>query len=154
MKVVFLDIDGPMIPAGQYLIHRQCSHQRIFAQIPLAVLNEFCKRSEAKIVLNTTHNRPIDGVPDIQQALVNAGISPDHFHPTDPQTAYPAARRGQAVKDWLAQHPEITGWVAFDDSNFTDDENLILIDLDEGLNVRHMNMAFNVLGVGKPFIVL
>ncbi len=47
----------------------------------------------------------------------------------------------------------MTDWVALDDDNFTDSENLILIDPDCGLHVGHLNRASERLG-GKPFLVL
>jgi hypothetical protein len=156
-KVAFLDIDGPMIPSGQFLINRMCSWQRDFPAIPIACMNALCERSGAKIVLNTTHNNPIDGVPDIQEMLIRAGLKAEHFH-KDAKTSYPnnsihGGRRMLAIDGWLDDHPEVTHWVAFDDANFTDKKNLILIDMDSGIHVGHLNRALGILG-GKPFIIL
>lgn len=157
MKIAFLDIDGPMIPSGQYLINRKCSWERDFPAIPVACINALCERSGAKIVLNTTHNNPIDGVPDIQEMLTRAGVKADHFHDS-PKTIYPNVpgncnRRMVAVEKWLAAHPGVTHWVAFDDEKFTEEKNLIHIDMDSGIHVGHLNQALGILG-GKPFIVL
>jgi hypothetical protein len=157
MKIAFLDIDGPMIPSGQYLINRMCSWERDFPAIPIACMNALCERSGAKIVLNTTHNNPIDGVPDIKVMLIRAGLKEEHFH-VDSKTSYPnntisGGRRMLAVNEWLEEHPEVTQWVAFDDEPFTNLENLILIDMDSGIHVGHLNQALGILG-GKPFIIL
>jgi len=156
MKIAFLDIDGPMIPAGQYLINRRCSWERDFPAIPIACMNALCERSGAKIVLNTTHNSPIDGVPDIKEMLIKAGLKAEHFH-AEAKTEYPDViadnRRQKAVFNWLDKHPGVTHWVAFDDEKFTEDENLIHVDLDSGIHVGHINQALGILG-GKPFIVL
>lgn len=156
MKIAFLDIDGPMIPSGQYLINRMCSWQRDFPAIPIACINALCDRSGAKIVLNTTHNNPIDGVPDIQEMMIRAGIKSEYFH-ENPKTAYPnvggGRRRMQAIEDWMTANPGVTHWVAFDDERFTEEENLIHINMDSGIHVGHLNQALGILG-GKPFIIL
>lgn len=131
--VVFLDIDGPMIPDTMLLAYRMASFERRFPPTTIAVLNFFCERSGAAIVFNTTHNTPITNVADIEIAIANAGVERAYFHPTDLKTSYPAIARGLAVKEWLARHPEVTQWVAFDDVHFTDENNLILVDPDPGL---------------------
>lgn len=151
-KVVFLDIDGPMIPSGMFLLNRNASYGRHFGEVPLAVIRRLCAETGAKIVCNTTHSRTIDGEPTIKDALIAKGIPADHFHP-DSFTEYPDKRRKQAVDDWLARHPEVTHWVALDDQKFTDDERLVHIDPDAGLHVGYLNQAIGLLG-GNPFIVL
>lgn len=152
-KVIFLDIDGPMIPATMHLIDNMCSWQRRFPETTVAVLERLCERTGAKIVFNTTHNRSMEGVPDIEVALMDHNFSGEHIHPTDPKTAYPRAPRRCAVEDWLAAHPEVTHWVALDDARFTDDERLIWVDPDAGLHIGHLNLAIEKLG-GEPVIIL
>ena len=153
MKIIFLDIDGPMIPATMFLIERDCSFERKFPPTTIAVLNEICKRTEAKIVFNTTHNTPFDGVPDIEVALVNQGLNKDYLHPTDLKTQYPQYPRDLAVKVWLRRHPEVTDWIALDDVRFTEEPNLIWVDPDAGLHTGHLQSAIEKLG-GKPFLIL
>jgi hypothetical protein len=152
-KVIFLDIDGPMIPSSMFLIDRMCSLHRRFPETTVAVLNELCKRTGAKIVFNSTHNRSWESAPDIQVALVDQGLDADHVRSSDWNTAYPDLPRDVAVKAWLHAHPEVTDWVALDDCKFTEDERLIWIDPDAGLHVGHLNNAIKLLG-GKPVLVL
>lgn len=152
-KVIFLDIDGPMIPATMFLLNRMCSHERQCSPLAIAVMNRLCQNTGAKIVFNTTHNKNWDGVDSIETALVAQGLNSDHIHPTDPKTTYPFNRRDVAVTTWLAKHPEVTDWVALDDAKFTDKENLILVEPDGGLHLGHMNLACQMLG-GEQYIVL
>lgn len=49
-RIIFLDIDGPMIPGTRYLINRSCSFDRDFPAETIAVINEVCHRTGAKIV--------------------------------------------------------------------------------------------------------
>lgn len=152
-KVVFLDIDGPMIPATMYLVDKMASFNRVFPSTTVAVVNELCERTGAKVVFNTTHNRPFEHVPNIDVALINHGLAEGHLHPSDRHTAYPDLPRDVAVKEWLTRHPEVTAWVALDDVRCADDEHMVLVDPDAGLHLGHLNDAIGRLG-GKPVLVL
>ena len=152
-RVIFLDIDGPMIPATMFLIDRMCSWKRLFPATTIACINRLCADSGAKIVFNTTHNRPMADVLDIAQAIVRAGVDQEHLHPSDMHTRYPDIPRDRAVKEWLARHDEVEAWVAIDDVKCADEPNMILVDPDAGLHVGHLNLASMVLG-GKPCIIL
>lgn len=152
-KIIFLDIDGPMIPTTMYLIDKMCSFERKFPVTTVAVLNRICKETEAKIVFNSTHNRSWVNVPDIELALVAHGLDPSYIRQEDFKTKYPDLARDIAVKEWLHRHPEVTNWVAIDDVKFTDSENLIWVDPDAGLHVGHLNKAISILG-GKQVIIL
>lgn len=152
--VVFLDIDGPMIPGTMYLLDLSCSMRRLVPATTVAVINTVCERSGARIVLNTTHNMHRAGVWEMREALIAQGVKADWFHPTDSKTNYPAKGLGRlaAVNEWLGRHPEVHDWVAFDDSKFTDDERLILVDPEAGLHLGHCNAALERLG-GKQVLV-
>lgn len=153
-KVIFLDIDGPMIPATMFLIDRMCSFNRVFPATTVAVVNELCKRTGAKIVFNTTHNRPFTDVPPIGEALVNHGLDASHIHPTDPHTRYPDIARDLAVKEWLARHDEVEDWCALDDVLCADEDHMVLVDPDAGLHVGHLNDACRILGAAPVLILM
>lgn len=150
--VVLLDIDGPVIPATQLLVDPMSAWDRLMPATTIAVLNRLCERTGALIVLNSTHSDPMPDVPDIVEALVLAGLDRRHVHPTHDRTAYPEVPRAQAAAEWLAAHPEVDDWVAFDDEAFTDDERLIWVDPDAGLHLGHMNRALVRFGA-RPVIM-
>ena len=151
-RVIFLDIDGPMIPCAMYLIDHLCSIKRMMSPPAVAVLKELCKRTGAKVVFNTTHNSPTGEAPDIEVALQMAGLPAECIHPTAPKTRYPSLPRDLAVKEWLAAHPG-ADWIALDDVKFTDDPRLILIHPDEGLHTGHLNDALEHYGE-RPCVFL
>lgn len=154
-RVVFLDIDGPIIPYSMFLIDKMASWHRIIPPVTVAVVREVCKRSGAKVVFNTTHNTPastMDGVPEIEDAVRDAGLPAEMIH-VDLKTRYPQIERREAVHEWLSRHPEVTDWIAFDDAKFTDADNLIWVDPDGGLHLGHLNQAMDRWGCGQ-FIVL
>jgi hypothetical protein len=141
-RVVFLDIDGPVIPFSMFLINPMASADRILAPIPLAVLRVLCEKSGALVVFNSTHNQSWDDIPDIDEQMIAYGFSADFIH-SDMKTKYPTLSREDAVLEWLSRHPNIDDWIAFDDARFTDAENLIWVDPDAGLHLGHLNKALD-----------
>jgi hypothetical protein len=151
-RIIFLDIDGPVIPFTMFLLDRMASHNRVIPPITVAVVREVCKRADALVVFNTTHNIPFKDVPDIEEAVIAAGLPREYVHP-DMKTKYPQIARDLAVLEWLSRHPEVEDWIAFDDVKFTDKDNLIWIDPDAGLHLTHLNVALNRWGCAQ-FLVL
>lgn len=151
-RIVFLDIDGPIIPNSQFLIDSNCSFGRIIPAIPVACVNFLCDRSGAKVVFNTTHNLPLKKVDDIEVAMVKAGLKQEHIHP-DMKTKYPQTSRSVCVVEWLSRHPETDDWIAFDDVRFTDKDNLIWIDPDSGIHLGHVNQALRRWGCKQCLIM-
>ena len=153
-KIVFLDIDGVMIAGPQVLVDRSSAFHRIFPTTTVAVMNELCKRTEAKIVFNTTHNQTWENVPDIEVALVNHGLNASHIHPTDFKTKYPNIPRDEAIQDWLSRHEEVGNlWAAIDDALCADDFHMIWVDPEAGVHIGHLNKAIEILG-GNPVLML
>jgi len=143
-KVIFLDVDGTMIPTTM----AEASWSRRFLPETVLLLNEICIVSGAKVVFNTTHSLPLENAPDIEQAIVAQGLSPNHLHVADLKTRYPEILdRKAAVKEWLDRHPETTEWVALDDEPFTEESNLVLIDGRRGLEPEHFLPVVRLLGL-------
>jgi len=158
MKVIFLDIDGPMIPMTSYLNDIQCSIRRRFPEHTIAVLNEICKRTDAQIVINSVHNNSFgDDVPDIVTALINAGVDKHFFH-EKPNTQTPSIQRKLAVEKWLSEN-QVDDWMAIDDYDFLaeyeghEHPQMVWVDPDPGLCVRHINQVIERFG-GKPTLML
>lgn len=152
-KIIFLDIDGPMIPATMLLVDPMSSAHRAFPPTTIAVLNKLCERTGAKVVFNTAHNVSWDGAPNIESAIVAGGLEQQHIRAADFKTMYPDIPRDVAVRSWLKNHADVSEWVAIDDTMFIDDERLVFVDSDAGLHVGHLNQAIEKLG-GKPVVIL
>jgi hypothetical protein len=155
-RILFLDIDGPMIPAGCYFIYgMHASMKRKFSPISVGIVNELCHQAEAKIVFNTAHNS--DGERVIEDA-VREGIKRGHIWSGNAQTRYPNTEsRLTAIEHWIQenidQEKTRLKWVGFDDFDYKH-QNLVLVDFDVGLTPVHMNRAIEILGKGvKSFIL-
>ena len=136
MRILFVDVDGPLIPSGMYMIHQNASYERKFSPISIAVLKQMLKESGALLVMNSTHN--LDGI-KTKQDLIASGIDEKSFG-VPWKTDYPVTRsRQDAIGEWITKQEGIVDWMAVDDAHFTTDERLILIDFDEGIHLRHYN---------------
>lgn len=165
-RIIFLDIDGPVIPSSQFFVDKHASYSRVFAPSCLAIVKRLLEDADAKLVTNSTHNvldRCLDwDVPDgarfdLRQDLVAAGIPKERIH-DDWRTLYPhggkfsgSINRLDAINAWQAENGE-ADWIAFDDCDFGH-ERLILVDYDYGISTPHYNKAAEIFGI-KPFIVL
>lgn len=157
-KILFLDIDGPMIPGGMFFIDPMCSHERKYSPISVAIVNRICKLADAKIVFNTYHNTA--GAALLADS-VREGIKLEYIHETAPRTLYPHGIRGvrdmdvrdrmAAIIQWQEENGE-ADWLAFDDSNFTTDERLALVNFDNGITPKHYDIA-SIRWNLKPFLV-
>lgn len=153
-RFVFLDIDGPMIPTGMFLLERDASIKRKFSPIAVACLNHLCHEAKAKIVFNSTHNR--DRL-DLANDAIREGVKKGHLYNEGSFTEYPQLHnRLDAIQLWLKEHgmnEDNSKWVAFDDADFKH-PNLVLIDYDEGLHPGHTDKAMRILGKGTPILIL
>lgn len=168
-RVIFVDIDGPMIPSYMYLGGAHPSYERNFSPYAVKALNEFCERTSAQIVFNSYHNyqtscnRNADGnIVDnnelLREAATRNGILREYIH-RDWRTLYgqsrPQLTRIEAIWEWVSSHPETTNWVAIDDADFRDHagKQQILIDFDYGFTVKELNQALELFN-SRPVLIL
>lgn len=139
MKVLFVDVDGPLIPATALLMDRGASFKRKIPELQVRILNEICARTGACVVMNTTHNRNFVGLPDICDAMAAYGFKYEFFH-NDCKTTYPVwNKRSDSVRQWLASNPGVDDYVCIDDVICAVDGHMILVDPYIGLTLRHAN---------------
>jgi hypothetical protein len=155
-KIIFIDIDGPLITGDLYDTDPYCSYTRSMVNMDsLSRLKKLIKQTGARLVTNTMHNEQVVNGRTIRDDLIRWGIGEDCFHEVW-RTIFPridytnaGSRRGIgrmiAIDRWLAeQGPH--DWVCFDDRNFTDDQRLILVDFNKGIGDVEYNAALSLLG--------
>jgi hypothetical protein len=145
-----------MIPEPLYYIDANCSWDRsIMSNISIGWIRRLLKLSGCKIVTNSMHNYMNTGKDnlsmtggnaverDLKQDLIRHGIPYDAFH-DHWRTEFPnprerkfsmsdPARRMLSIENWLADNGE-ADWLCFDDEPFTEDDRLIVIDFDRGVD--------------------
>lgn len=153
MKVIFLDIDGPMKPARCYFHElRAKDHDGGFCPLSVAIVNRLCEKTGAGIVFNTTWNHRFR---TLEQAAEFAEVN-DLTGKVLGKTKYPGCERRVAIQDWIDNHaPEpVTHWVALDDCPSIKGPNAVLVDGENGISVQNYRDATKILGGDDAFMVL
>ena len=160
-KIIFLDIDGPMIPDPLYSINGQVSIQRShMSTCAVGLLTRICEKYNALIVTNTAHNGHIrDGVFDLKTDLISHGLQPEFFH-ENWHTNFAIqdwdkgiSDRMLAINHWISQNGE-SDWVCFDDIQFTQDKRLILIDFHLGIDYNSYKSALEIWKIAQSRFII
>lgn len=175
MKVILLDIDGVLnsersFMGGCHRIDRPATTpenaeepytQRLARETvdPIAVglINKLTKHAEAQIVLISTHRKNFRDhdkylMAQLQKYLTSLGLLGDKCIDCTPVLF---VKRGEEIKLWLDQHPEVTHYVILDDdSDMLPEqlENFILVDSRFGLSADDFRRACAILGVPASII--
>lgn len=174
-KIIFLDMDGPVIPTPMFSISGDCSIGRTaLSTVAIGWLLWLHKFTGALIVTNSAHN--YHNVADMDHRslradLITHGLPLEMFH-DDWRTGYPnrisrgGPRRIAAVTEWLAKNREYdeegrpldVNWVAFDDdlhgygygANDAWHPRLVPIDFHVGIDVKSVRHALTILDMPIP----
>lgn len=140
MRILFVDVDGPLIPASALLVNRLASFERKIPRTPLVILNTICDITGAKVVMNTTHNRDYPSILTIHESMILGGFDPDNFYFRNSKTKYPSIQRDVAVTGWVSDYlNEDDDYVCIDDVVCTDDDHMELVDPIVGLTIHNAN---------------
>jgi hypothetical protein len=166
-KIIFLDIDGPMIPGSALLVDPFASIDQKLDSRCVSILHKMLIDWDARIVFNTYHNNwlyssvtdnsheMMDGYfvgsksTGLIHSFINVGLE-DFIHDTV-CTEFPNIKVGKyesgrlpAINKWLEKNGE-HNWICFDDE-FIDHERAYKISYDHGLDTKayiHAEKWFN-----------
>lgn len=153
-NIIFLDIDGPVIPVDTPL--RQSIFRLSCDTDSIEYLNLLCEETNAKIVTNSYHNYHSFGDCELADDLISWGLEEKFLH-TRWRTIFPhidyekvkspirGIGRLIAIRQWIREHNKPVNWVCFDDRKFTDKKNLIHIEDGLGIREHHVAKAINIL---------
>lgn len=145
MKIIFQDIDGPLIPHRMYYtgFRPYDTMRNSFVWDPIAVqmINRICEICDAKVVFNTAHcENPAEIMK--HQAACN-GLK---FLHEDCKTSYPFTdNRYQAITEWLDKHNTISDWIVIDDVQVCLSRQ-IKVDWKVGMTIENYRKACQLLG--------
>lgn len=136
-KVVFLDIDGPMIPVKAYMLPGQTTSATIFDPCATSLLLRILEASGAKIVISSTHGKR--GKEHIGRVFAQNGIDLSHLHNDWVTPRKMSSARIHEIQWWLDAHPEVTHYVAIDDEQLDINwiPNSVQCDAYEGFSFRN-----------------
>ena len=154
MKVLFLDIDGPMIPSRAAILSLSNLWNK-FDPVAVAHLNEIISKG-VRIVISSSWRHM--GLSMITTVLSLNGISPRCLHTDwrtisltgvddiDKENFKEIKRREDTILDWLKRNKNIDRWVAVDDMDLDLPEaNFVRVSCADGILTNHINQIHSKL---------
>ena len=154
-QILFLDIDGPMIPYRAVYLPNQTRVMTIFDPIAVAMINSLCKKRGLKIVIHSTWINVI-GQEETLKHCVEQGIDKEYFH-EDPYCSDKINWRYSRIAEWLERHPEVSKYVIVDDTPYEDDlygaykhpaemnSRLVLINYNDGITMGKLTEIVDII---------
>lgn len=164
IKIIFLDIDGPLISSrAEFLPTNRTSlrdksdpmqqgHFKTFDPCAVWMMNDIIHKVNPTIVMSTSwaNHYSLDKLFeffDYNKLKINHGnvhedwVTPKKF----------SSQRCHEIQFWLDEHPEITEWVAIDDSIMPEhfgqkEDRIIQVDSYDGFNFRNYLQTLKMLG--------
>jgi hypothetical protein len=162
-KVIFLDIDGPMIPTrALYMEGQDWSLPHKFDPCAVGLLNRLATKSKSKIVVHSHWRKSTDHkeqFPCIRTHLISQGIreefllEDDHLCPGDRTTD-----RWEDIVSYLEVNKEITRYVILEDLPLKKGyeglaPSYVPIDFDDGFNFKAYNKALRIMGLEEESLL-
>lgn len=116
MKIIFLDIDGVLCTTRSHAAHLESGLMQHLDPIGCKMLDKICQKTGAKIVISSTWRHHHDRG-SMLCILQNAGFALPDFHKDWKTPAKMSATRGEEIKLWLLDHPEVTQYAILDDNS-------------------------------------
>ena len=154
-KIIFLDIDGPVIPIDVPV--RDSVFRTVCNKDSIEYLNLLCNETSAKVVTNSMHNYEDWIGTDLRDDLIKWGLDENFIHESwriiFPMIDYRKVNskvrgigRLVAIEHWINYHGD-SSWVCFDDRKFSDLANLVHIEDGRGIKAHHFDSALDILSL-------
>lgn len=151
--VIFLDIDGVMIPGRAYALRTQTRRPPPFDPIAVGMVRQLCQEAGAQIVISSTwrKRRTRDEMRDV---LRQNGLGEVTLHEDWGTPVLDSQPRGQQIAAWLRNHPTVERYAALDDDpSVRTLPGAVLCSSADGIGLEQYNRARELLGL-KPIVVL
>ena len=112
MNCIFLDFDGPMIPAKAFYLPSQTKPARLFDPCATGMLLNIISESNSKIVISSIHRK--HGYAEVCTTLIKNNIDPSLLHIDWATTTLPNLTRSEEIQMWLDDH-QVDQYIAIDD---------------------------------------
>jgi hypothetical protein len=145
-KIIFVDIDGPMIPIRAYYLQSQTDIVSLFDPCAVSLLNKLIEASQASIVISSTWQ--IQGYESCKTIFEDNGIICEFHRDWCTERKF-SSTRTQEISWWLNNHPEITHYVALDDEMLDSKvlPGFVQCDTHEGFSFRNFLESKQLLDV-------
>lgn len=155
-KIIFLDIDGPLIPGRSFIAEGKTEvvpfEVLYFDPVAVKMLNRLCKQEDWRIVIHSSWIKIVGGERTYEHCL-KQGLSGMSFYNVAEDSPWCDEKepwRYTRVAKYLEVHPEITEYVILDDTSYSKDESgyphpedmdahWLMVDFDDGMLSFHYN---------------
>lgn len=153
MKVVFLDFDGVInIPSAKFThscLAITCSHggdDKLNDPVAIGLLNALCLATGAEIVVSSSWRTA--GIKRMRELLYNSGLDKAiKIQGCTPYSLSYTSKRGEEVKAYLRDRPQIKEYIILDDdTDFTKEQTGRLVKCDPwyGFKLHEFMQAINL----------
>lgn len=119
-KVLFLDIDGVLLPRRMYNAPNQTRPLvTVFDPGVVGMVNTLAKECGYKFVIHSSWLRSSVlgsmGITDVKSHMVSQGLKKEYFHEDHSCLYRFSGTRWHAILDWLEEHPEVEDYWILED---------------------------------------
>lgn len=157
--ILFLDIDGVLLPGRAYYMASQTDPEvSRFDPCVVGMINRLCVELDARVVVHSNWRRTYEG--SLRQHFIAEGIGPHHLHEHVLCPMKFSSTRWHDICAWLEMHPEVSP----EDFFILEDEEcppgwqhadrVVRCDFDEGLTVAQFLQIIERAKPGKGRLIL
>jgi hypothetical protein len=147
-QIIFLDIDGPMIPVRASFLHSQSFIHSVFDPCAAGMVSALLRDdADTRLVISSTRRRR--GKDHIITLLDSNNIPANKLHSDWSTTHQYHLTRSEEIRDWLQRHPEVTSYIAIDDETLDDDIVRVKCCTYEGFSFLNYLQCKIVLNIGN-----
>lgn len=151
-KVIFMDFDGPLSSHRMAMLEGEFHG---FDPVTCGVLDHICAAGNAKIVATSvrTEMHSKRDYEETKALFAAAGLSPEHMHVDWSARDGRIQSRLQHIKNYLADHPEITHYAIVDDEAENDEYRhhpaIVMVEHEDGLQFHHYQQIIHLLDIDE-----
>jgi hypothetical protein len=137
-RILFLDIDGVLIPRRMYFVPREGELVTQFCPSVVGMINAIVKETGCSLVVHSSWVRTSLVVPCVKEHMISQGIEADAFH-EDWKVKYAfTGTRWDAIYDWIySYHNNVDFFILDDEFSPFDMPELIQTKFDDGMTFEH-----------------
>ena len=148
MNIIFVDIDGPLLPRKMHMFHENRSSDPQeppkFDDFAVRAFNLWTKYAQAKAVFSTYWTYSFTG-DELKHFMESNGLELDYHDDLITPKAPRCTTRNAEICDWLRKHPEVERFIAVDDDTScryieeTVEEDMTIKSIGRWINVNFDN---------------
>lgn len=137
-SVLFLDVDGPLIPSRVRCLHKAGSGSlNTWDPVAVAAIIDVLKKTSSRIVVSSQGR--ILGMRRFKEQMEQNGM-PWLLHPDWAISTDSKMSRAEQIREWLSRHPEVTTFAVLDDEDMPEfGTRMIKVSYDDGLLYSHQS---------------